>query len=510
MTSRTGQGWTARGSASAAALAFAAFATIGGALPGCAPAPPVVALAPLGTPVVAPAPPAPAGPIRFVDGRLVDRSGREVLLHGVNVVRKSPPFIADLTSDLGPAEIDYLVNSGFNAVRLGVWFPALMPTPTTIDSDYLAQVVEVVDALEAAGLWVLLDFHQDVWWGLPDWAIPADARGLSDQPPEWAKVIGWAAGYLSPRSMRSWDSFLRGEPIAAGTSVAHRLGEGAAALADAVREHAGVIGIELLNEPFPGSDVVTCLLSGCPDAEARLAARYGEMSAPIRAAAPMLPIWAEPFAPTELIASSSLPPFAEPGSGPPVGLAWHLYCQDTDGGATAPSDPATAAKCSDRFARGLAAGRRIAARHGGPRMVDEFGASANPIDATLFAEAADREHLSWMYWHLAPAAEASTLHTDSAIPDEVEAQIVRAYAQATAGRVVDSSFDPGTGAFRLTYRPDPDIDARTAIALPTRVYPRGYDAVVTGGAITSSPQSGVATVRTSPGAELVEVRVTRR
>src|SRR5690606_19579740 len=106
---------------------------------------------------------------------------------------------------------------------------------------------------------------------------------------------GWAAGYLSPRSLRQWDSFLAGEPHVDGRSVAEVLGEAAGALAAAVADRPHVIGIELLNEPFSGSGVMRCIFDGCPDLERLLTERYEEMAAPIRDAARGMPIWLEPF-----------------------------------------------------------------------------------------------------------------------------------------------------------------------------------------------------------------------
>lgn len=477
---------------------------------GCAPEVPLTSFPGGGGPaVVTTVPPDTVGPLRMRGADLVDATGRVVLLHGINSVAKSAPFISTLEAGgLGPAERAYLVGSGLNAVRLGVSYAALMPTPGDIDEAYLDTVVEVADALAADGLWVQLDFHQDVFHLMPEWATPPDALALSADPPELLSFIGWAAAYVSPRSLRQWDAFLAAEPFVEGRSVVAWLGDAAAALAARVADRDHVIGIELLNEPFSGSAFLRCILEGCGDVEGQLADRYAEMVTAIRAVAPEMPIWQEPFAPTGYVAPGGLPsrPVPATSDGAQVGLAWHLYCHDTDGGKVEEAPPATAIFCRQRFASGFDNGAAMAAALDGPRLLNEFGASRNPLDATLVTRFADEQFVSWMYWH----QPAGITGLDSDLPDEVETQIVRAYPQATAGTPRALSFDPVTGAFQYRYTPDPAIEAPTSIVVPARAYPAGYDLVVEHGTVTSAPQSGRLTVVADASGSDVVVKVTRR
>ena len=493
---RTGSGWLAAGVAAVALLAAA-----------CAP-PPLVPFPEGGPGVVTPGEPDVIPPLRMVDGDLVDGAGRVVLLHGMNSVQKGEPFIStDEPGWLGPLEREYLHRSGFNSVRLGVTFAALMPEPGIIDTEYLDRVIEMTDLLASEDLWVQLDFHQDVFHQMPEWATPPDAASLSDVAPELFSFIGWAAGYLSPRSMRQWDSFLAGEPHVQGRSAAAVLGDAAGALAERVIDNHHVIGIELLNEPFSGSAVVRCVTEGCPDIEQRLSDRYAEMSAPIRAAAPEMPIWVEPFAPTAYLAQPTMPPPAvtPAGDGPQLGLAWHLYCHDTDGGEVEVADPATTGFCEARFANGFTAGAAMAQQLGGARILNEFGASRNPLDVSIATRAADDEFVSWMYW----ASAAAQSPTDSALPDEVEAHLIRPYPQATAGTPGQLRYEPTTGAFTYSFTPDASIDAPTSIVVPERAYPAGYVATVTNGIITSAPHAGRVTVEPDGSAGPLTVTLRR-
>ena len=77
---------------------------------------------------------------------------------------------------------------GFNSVRLGVDFRGLMPTPGVVEYGYIEQLARTGRGSSAgAGIFVLIDFHQDGFApkyngnGLPDWmaiddGLPEPAR----------------------------------------------------------------------------------------------------------------------------------------------------------------------------------------------------------------------------------------------------------------------------------------------------------------------------------------------
>ena len=69
---------------------------------------------------------------------LVDRTGRVVIIHGINAVYKRAPYVAPAT-DRGFTARDarFLAASGINAVRLGVLFSGGMPRRGVIDHRYL-------------------------------------------------------------------------------------------------------------------------------------------------------------------------------------------------------------------------------------------------------------------------------------------------------------------------------------------------------------------------------------
>jgi len=158
--------------------------------------------------------------------------------------------------------------------------------------------------------------------------------------------------------------------------------------------------------------------------------------------------------------------------------------------------------CNPAYQRSFDHAQGLATRWDAPAMMTEFGASASPLNVTEPARLADRYLMSWLHWHhpFGPSLEP---------PDVVASQLVRTYAQATAGQPLAQSFDPASGRFSFRFRPDPTIEAPTSIVGPGPQYPDGYVATVVGGEVTSAPNAGHLTVVADPGSTEVSVAVTR-
>ena len=447
------------------------------------------------------------GPLRPHGTDLVDATGRVVQIHGVNSVAKWSPWVTPvapidgfdhdtlLADDL--AELD---RDGFNGIRLGVWPAALMPAPGVVDEAYLDRVAGAVDALAAHGIWVLLDLHQDVFEGMPGWATTPAAAALSDEvDPGLSAAIGWAASYVSPRSLQQWDDWWSNAPVAGGLGVVDAYAQGAAHLAARFADDPAVIGLELVNEPFPGSPVLRCVLGGCPDLDATVAARNEQLTEAVRAAAPDLPVWweQEGMFPTYADADPPTPAVTPTTDGPGVVVSFHTYCLDTDGGQPVLPSDAASTFCEGLLGQAIGRGVGLGRRWGAPAVLTEFGASQSPLNATVPARLADQHLLSWFHWH------------HGRYPGVVESQLVRTYAQATAGTPIAQRFDPATGDFELRYAPDRSITAPTSIVVPQRAYPDGYRVEVEGGAVTSGPDDGRLTVVPDATSPEVRVHVTR-
>ncbi len=444
--------------------------------------------------LVVPAATPTAGPLHIDGDQLVDVEGRAVMLRGTNVVDKSEPYLAPVSSVSTPQDwpevfdgddFAYLHEMGYNAVRLGVWYSELVPQVGVIDGDYLDRVDDAVRTFEDNGIYVLLDFHQDVFHGMPEWATTDTAAGLSDEPPEFLAALGWAAQYMGPKSLEQWKQLFADADTATtpGVSMWQALGQGAAAMAQRFDGRANVAGIEILNEPFPGIDYPRCVAQGCPDVEARLKAGYDEVIGQVRSVAPTIPLWVEPIISAPHYGETYM---AAPGDAQ-VGFAWHAYCSGTDGGRLEPASEFDEIRCANMMdiAHSRAAQRGRA--WGAPTMMTEFGASANPLDVNLVTSRADRYMGSWLYWAYGYARS-----------EEIDSSLSRVYAEATAGDPGTLHFDRFTGAATYSYTAAGQPGAVTSLSIPPRHYPDGYDVTVSGGTVASAANAAHLTDRSRP------------
>ena len=82
----------------------------------------VFALLLLPAPALAASPPGHAG--RWI----TDSSGRVLVLHGLNMVYKRPPYLPS-AAGFGYDDAAFLARNGFDVVRLGVIYAAVEPSP---------------------------------------------------------------------------------------------------------------------------------------------------------------------------------------------------------------------------------------------------------------------------------------------------------------------------------------------------------------------------------------------
>src|ERR1700726_1283727 len=78
--------------------------------------------------LAAPAVAAPALPLGPAGRWITDASGRVVVVHGINMVYKLPPYYP-AAAGFSDDDAAFLHSIGFNAVRVGVIWKALEPKP---------------------------------------------------------------------------------------------------------------------------------------------------------------------------------------------------------------------------------------------------------------------------------------------------------------------------------------------------------------------------------------------
>ena len=97
----------------------------------------------------------------------------------------------DTARSLGRDDAARLQSWGFNVVRLGVMWPAVMPAEGVVNTTYLDEVRSMIEMLHEFGVETLVDLHQDVLSpytcgeGMPDWAYlkALDAVGFDRTGP---------------------------------------------------------------------------------------------------------------------------------------------------------------------------------------------------------------------------------------------------------------------------------------------------------------------------------------
>jgi len=184
-------------------------------------------------------------------GRFIDPQGRQVLLHGINLVNKDPK-----AGYLGLADLKTFAafrRWGLNCVRLGVIWDGLEPEPGVFEEAYLQGIDRQIAWAKANDLYVFLDMHQDLYSVL-----------YADGAPEWATLTGdkphihlggvWSDAYFtSPAVQTALDNFWKNAPAPDGLGLQEHYARAWAMLARRYAHEPAVIGYDLMNEPFPGS-----------------------------------------------------------------------------------------------------------------------------------------------------------------------------------------------------------------------------------------------------------------
>jgi endoglycosylceramidase len=423
---------------------------------------------------------------------LTDRYGRVVNLHGVNFVQKFPP-VSPASVGFGADDARFLHDQGFNAVRLGVVFGAVMPQPGVIDHAYVDSIASTVQVLAHEGIFTLLDMHQDGYGpathgnGFPEWATLTD--GLANPPDPFPTYY-----VTNPALQRAFDNFWTNRPGPDGVPLQTHYAEAWSAVAAAVSGEDYVLGYDLMNEPWPGTDFSSCV-TGCPAIDAARIAPFAQrMTTAIRAVDHDHLVFTEPwvlfnFGQTD----TSVNGFGAPESG----LSFHVYALDPAGDAAA-------------MDHAVAAGAR-----GDALLATEFGAVTDVPTLRRLTDGFDRRLLPWMFWayQFEVVPDVSIPPGGANVRPQVLDALVRPNPEAVNGTPSSAAFDPDTGDYDFTYstrRPDgtpADPRDRTSILLPARVYPHGYTVIVAGASVRTCSTTLV--LRNDPSATSVHVHVTR-
>jgi endoglycosylceramidase len=184
------------------------------------------------------------------DQKFKDPYGRDLILHGINVVNKNPEM--EYVGHITPQEMATFKSWGFNVIRLGIIWDGLEPEPGQYNEEYLLKIDEMIQWAAANDLYVFLDMHQDLYSvefsdGAPSWATITN-----DQPHQTGNI--WSDSYLiSPAVQTAFDNFWANTPAPDGVSIQDHYIQLWRHIAERYSDNTTVIGYDIMNEPFMGS-----------------------------------------------------------------------------------------------------------------------------------------------------------------------------------------------------------------------------------------------------------------
>jgi endoglycosylceramidase len=414
-----------------------------------------VALAVVGVFLAGALPAQAAKPLRVNGGQLVDSQGRTVVLHGVNVVFKRPPYVpngrAERTS-FNARDVARLRAWGFNTVRLGLSWKALMPTPGVVDRAYLNKVLAITKLLEGQGIYYLLDMHQDMWSerfegnGAPDWATKDD--GIAFQ-----SLGGFPLNYAAPAVGRSFTNFYENRD-----GIRDQYRRAWEAVARAVRGKPYALGFDLMNEPSCELQVdPPCHIPPFAEAYSRwLLPFYDDLIPALKRADPTHPSFYEEgvtvnFGYPMLIGRAPLPAWKHRGAV----LSHHVYC----------STAFRSVPCSQQEPDAFREARQSTRRNGVAALLTEFGATDEVSILRRIVNLADRNGEGWQYWQYKTYDDPTT--QSSSEPGGADAEsivdvngkvkraklrvLARIYPVAISGSGAKWNYDDRSGRFQMSW-----------------------------------------------------------
>jgi endoglycosylceramidase len=224
--------------------------------------------------------------------QIVDPGGRQVLLKGVNIdglvdyfqEGLMPPYPATPSAyargacpaddtnvegvDVCKYDFSQLRPLGYDAIRLNISWSLLEPSPGHIDASYVKRIAQVVAWAKAAGVYVVIDMHQDAWskyvYTEAGQTCPPPTQAIRgfDGAPLWASAhVAPACALngtreLDPAVAEDFQKLYDDAPAPDGVGLQEHYAAAMLALAQRFHENPTVAGYEIINEPSPGLNAV--------------------------------------------------------------------------------------------------------------------------------------------------------------------------------------------------------------------------------------------------------------
>ncbi|MGH3562206.1 MAG: cellulase family glycosylhydrolase, partial [Mycobacterium sp.] len=371
-----------------------------------------------------------------------------------------------------------------------------------------------VQTLANHGIYTVLDFHQDSYSsvfggeGAPAWAT--ETGGLPNLD------FGFPANYvLNPAENHAWDAFWSNAKAPDGVGLEDSYAQMWEHVANYFKGDPDVVGLNIMTEPWPGSQWLPSLLGNPQFDTQELTPFYNQVASAIRAVDPATPVFFTP----NLVFDFGWPTHLGTVDQPHTALAFDDFC------------PTQAVFSSSAFCGLLDAiamdhAEAYAESHDIPALLYSFGSTDNLTTIADMMQAADQHQYGWSYWaytgqnditSTSPNGEALVINPNQPpVGDNVDtaklATLAAPYPQVVSGTPNSWSFDSGT--FKFSYSTEMadgqgsfPANSQTTVSVPAIEYPNGYQVSVTGGHVVSAPNAPELVIASDGGATTVNVTV---
>jgi endoglycosylceramidase len=420
----------------------------------------------------------------------------------------------DSTTTLSDTDAANLSSWGFNIVRLGVMWPGVEPTQGNYDQSYLNEIEKIVTSLAKQNIYVILDFHQDLWHrkfcgeGVPDYVYelckssePADTKqfplpAVNSTYPIDADGNPTIEACLST----SFATYYFSNEVGAGFQCLyenqHNLWDAFAnywkVIATRFHTFDNVLGYELLNEPWAGN-VNANPKQFLPHVTEKkyLQPMYQHVHKAIREVDDEKIIFFEGLTIDYWQNGFTESPGDASYNDRQV-FAYHIYCLTSD-----EPNPKLSLACDAIDDYFFSRRRKDAQRLGVGMIMTEFGAAKDMrydlSQVEKVVNLADQHQQSWIYWQLkyyedlttcTPQGE-SLYNEDGTVNQHKITLLSRSYPQAVAGTVKNYMYHVATKQLDVTYTPLATVPTTKAAAQTDLYvnqelsYPHGLNVEVT-------------------------------
>lgn len=419
------------------------------------------------------------------DPHFYDEHGRVRIFHGSNRVKKSFPWYFHEMLD-ADEEFALMKKMGFNVMRLGFMWTGYNPQEGVFNQTYIDTVKTIVRKMADHGVYALLDMHEDVlssnfclYDGAPQWVVNKSTPRRAFPWPFKGDCSsrGWMQNTLTEAAAQAYQDLYDNK-----SGMLDDLANFWQHAAEQFRDEAGVIGYEIMNEPFAGNFYRNPLLLEPAVAGSKNLARMNEAVAKaIRKEDDRHVVFYEPvtwgmFLNGKVVGSG----FDQVPGGDAFqnrsAFSYHYYCASLN--PNYGDHPLwTRALCDSFLAPHVFNSvQKDLAKVGGAAMMTEGLACEDRSmqECHQVLKELDGQLFSW--------TDYGDSQGDEWAPTAVQQEAwARTYARAVAGRPLKMSFDPKSKAFEFCYTLDLAISAPTEIfASSTFSYSSGMAVSTTG------------------------------